>query len=70
MPIRELNLPQSIGFTAAVLAAALQTIAVPFVGSWVDKVGQTRVMISAAILFMVTAYRPSYCSAPRLRLAF
>src|SRR6516165_3510798 len=54
--IRELNLPQSIGFTAAVLAAALQTIAVPFVGIFVDKVGQTRVMIGAAILFMVTAY--------------
>jgi len=54
--IRELNLPQSIGFTAAVLAAALQTVAVPFVGIWVDKVGQTRVMIGAAILFMVTAY--------------
>jgi MHS family proline/betaine transporter-like MFS transporter len=54
--IRELNLPQSIGFTAAVLAAALQTLAVPFVGIWVDKVGQTRVMIGAAILFMVTAY--------------
>src|SRR5262249_1233492 len=43
--IRELNLPQSVGFTAAVLAAALQTLAVPFVGIWVDKVGQTRVMI-------------------------
>jgi MFS family permease len=54
--IRELNLPQSIGFTAAVLAAALQTIAVPFVGIFVDKVGQTCVMIGAAILFMVTAY--------------
>jgi MFS transporter, MHS family, proline/betaine transporter len=54
--IRELNLPQSIGFTAAVLAAALQTLAVPFVGIWVDKVGQTRVMIGAAVLFMVSAY--------------
>jgi MFS transporter, MHS family, proline/betaine transporter len=54
--IRELNLPQSIGFTAAMLAAALQTIAVPFVGIWVDRVGQTHVMIGAAILFMVTAY--------------
>ena len=29
--IRELNLPQSIGFTAAVSAAALQTLAVPLV---------------------------------------
>jgi MHS family proline/betaine transporter-like MFS transporter len=54
--IRELNLPQSIGFTAAVSAAALQTLAVPFVGIWVDKVGQTRLMIGAAILFMLTAY--------------
>src|SRR5215469_10425707 len=54
--IRELNLPQSIGFTAAVVAAALQTLAVPFVGIWVDKVGQTRVMIGAAILFILTAY--------------
>ena len=54
--IRELHLPQSIAFTAAVSAAALQTLAVPFVGIWVDKIGQTRVMIGAAILFMVTAY--------------
>ncbi len=54
--IRELHLPQSIAFTAAVSAAALQTLVVPFVGIWVDKVGQTRVMIAAAILFMLTAY--------------
>jgi MHS family proline/betaine transporter-like MFS transporter len=54
--IRELHLPASIGFTAAVSAAALQTLVVPFVGIWVDKIGQTRVMIGAAILFIVTAY--------------
>ncbi len=54
--IRELHLPQTIAFMAAVSAAALQTLVVPFVGMWVDKVGQTRVMIGAAILFMVTAY--------------
>jgi MFS transporter, MHS family, proline/betaine transporter len=54
--IRELNLPQSIGFTAAVIAAALQTFTVPFVGIWVDKVGQTRVMNGAAILFILTSY--------------
>ena len=29
---------------------------VPFVGIWVDKVGQVRVMIAAAILFIVTSY--------------
>ena len=38
--IRELHLPQSLGFTAAVAAAALQTVVVPFVGIWVDRVGQ------------------------------
>jgi MHS family proline/betaine transporter-like MFS transporter len=54
--IKELHLPQSVGFLAAVLAAALQTLVVPFVGLWVDKVGQIPIMIGAAILFAVTAY--------------
>ena len=54
--IKELHLPQSVGFTAAVLAAALQTLVVPFVGLLVDKVGQIPIMIGAAILFAVTAY--------------
>ncbi len=54
--IRELHLPQSVGFTAAVIAAALQTLVVPFVGLWVDRVGQVSVMIGAAILFLLTSY--------------
>jgi MHS family proline/betaine transporter-like MFS transporter len=54
--IRELHLPQSIGFIAAMAAAALQTIVVPFVGIWVDRVGQTRMMIGSAILFFVSSY--------------
>jgi MHS family proline/betaine transporter-like MFS transporter len=54
--IRELHLPQTIGFTAAVVAAALQTVVVPFVGIWVDKIGQMRIMIGAAVLFAVTSY--------------
>ena len=54
--IKELHLPQSVGFTAALLAAALQTMVVPFVGLLVDKVGQIPIMIGAAILFAVTAY--------------
>jgi MHS family proline/betaine transporter-like MFS transporter len=54
--IRELHLPRSIGFIAAVAAAALQTVVVPFVGLWVDKVGQIRIMIASAILFIVTSY--------------
>jgi MHS family proline/betaine transporter-like MFS transporter len=54
--IRELGLPQSIGFTAAVAAAALQTLVVPLVGLWVDRVGQIRIMMAAAILFFLTTY--------------
>jgi MFS transporter, MHS family, proline/betaine transporter len=54
--IRELHLPEYLGFTAAVAAAALQTVVVPFVGIWVDKVGQSRVMLGAAALFFITAY--------------
>jgi MHS family proline/betaine transporter-like MFS transporter len=54
--IRELHLPQSLSYTAAVTAAALQTLVVPFVGVWVDKVGQSRVMLGAAVLFILTAY--------------
>jgi MHS family proline/betaine transporter-like MFS transporter len=54
--IHELHLPPYLSYTAAVAAAALQTLVVPFVGVWVDKVGQGRVMLGAAILFIVTAY--------------
>jgi MHS family proline/betaine transporter-like MFS transporter len=54
--IRELHLPSSLGFTAAVIAAALQAVVVPFVGMFVDRVGQTRVMMASAALFVLTAY--------------
>ncbi len=54
--IRELHLPQSVGFMAAVLAAALQSLVVPLVGLLVDKTGQIPVMICAATLFVVSAY--------------
>ena len=39
--IRELGLPQWIGFTAAMVAAVLQTAVVPLAGLWVDRIGQT-----------------------------
>ncbi len=54
--IRELHLPASLGFTAALIAAALQAVAVPFVGIFVDRVGQSRVMMASAALFFLTAY--------------
>jgi len=58
--IRELGMPTTVSFLAAVLAAALQTVFVPFVGVWSDRVGQTRIMIGAAILFVLTAYPVFY----------
>jgi len=54
--VKELALPQSTAFTAGVTAAALQTVAVPFVGLWVDRVGQIPVMMGAALLFVLTSY--------------
>jgi MFS transporter, MHS family, proline/betaine transporter len=54
--IRELHLPQYLSYAAAASAAALQVLAVPVVGIWVDRIGQSRVMIAAAALFLLTAY--------------
>ena len=54
--IRELGLPQWIGFTAAMVAAVLQTTVVPLAGLWVDRIGQTRIMIGSAVLFFLTSY--------------
>jgi MFS transporter, MHS family, proline/betaine transporter len=54
--IRELHLPQYLSYAAAVAAAALQVVVVPFVGIWVDKIGQSRIMLGAAALFFITAY--------------
>ena len=54
--IRELHLPQSVAFTAAMAAASLQAVVVPFVGLWVDRIGQTPVMIAATVAFVLTSY--------------
>jgi len=53
---RELGLSPTASFVAAALAAALQTVVVPFAGIFADKVGQTRIMMGAALLFISTAY--------------
>ena len=57
--IRELGMQPTVSFLAAVLAAALQTVLVPLVGLWSDRVGQIRIMIGAALLFILTAW-PSF----------
>jgi MHS family proline/betaine transporter-like MFS transporter len=52
----ELHLPQYLSYAAAASAAALQVLAVPLVGIWVDRMGQSRIMMAAAALFFLTAY--------------
>jgi MHS family proline/betaine transporter-like MFS transporter len=54
--IHELHLPQYLSYAAAASAAALQVLLVPLVGIWVDRMGQSRIMIAAAALFFLTAY--------------
>ena len=54
--IKELGLPQSIGFGATLVTGLILTCATPFVGHWSDKVGRTRIMIGAALLILVSVY--------------
>jgi MFS transporter, MHS family, proline/betaine transporter len=54
--IKELGLPQSVGFTATLMGAIILTVVSPFVGHWSDKVGRTMIMIAMCVLFAVTAY--------------
>jgi MFS family permease len=54
--IKELGLPQSVGFTATLMGAIILTVVSPFVGHWSDKVGRTMIMIAMCVLFAVSAY--------------
>jgi MHS family proline/betaine transporter-like MFS transporter len=54
--IKELHLSPSVSFAAAMAAAALQMVVVPFVGILADKIGQTPIMIGATTILAVTAY--------------
>jgi MFS transporter, MHS family, proline/betaine transporter len=54
--ITQLKLPASTGFIATLLGGLILTVGSPLVGHWSDNVGRTRIMIVAAVLFLVTAY--------------
>jgi MFS transporter, MHS family, proline/betaine transporter len=54
--IRELDLPQSVGFTATLIGAIVLTVVSPFVGHWSDSAGRTRIMTAISILFAFSAY--------------
>ena len=57
--IRQLHLPPSSGFIATLMGALILMIGAPFAGHWSDRVGRTRIMLIASVLFLVTAY-PSF----------
>jgi MFS transporter, MHS family, proline/betaine transporter len=54
--IKELGLPQSTGFIATLIGAAILMVGAPLIGHWSDKIGRTRVMVAATLLFIVSAY--------------
>ncbi|QCP50748.1 MFS transporter [Trinickia violacea] len=53
---RQLGLPPASGFIATFLAGLIVTLLTPLVGHWSDKVGRTRIMLGAGVLFFLTVY--------------
>jgi MFS transporter, MHS family, proline/betaine transporter len=54
--IRQLGLPASTSFIATLLGGVILSTGSPFFGHWSDKVGRTRIMQGATLLFLVSAY--------------
>jgi MHS family proline/betaine transporter-like MFS transporter len=54
--IKQLHLPQSLGFTATMIGGILLTFGAPFFGHMSDRVGRVRMMVIVSLLFAITAY--------------
>src|SRR5215467_862433 len=54
--IKQLHLPQSLGFTATMIGGLLLTFGAPFFGHLSDRVGRLRMMVIVSVLFAVSAY--------------
>ncbi|MFL9877651.1 MFS transporter [Herbaspirillum rhizosphaerae] len=54
--VENLKLSQSTGFLATLLAGLILTFVTPVVGLMADKVGRIRIMLSAAVVYIVLAY--------------
>ena len=54
--IKQLHLPQSLGFTATLLGGILLTFGAPYFGHLSDRVGRVRLMMIVSLLFAVSAY--------------
>ncbi|CAG9269827.1 MFS transporter, MHS family, proline/betaine transporter [Paraburkholderia unamae] len=53
---RQLGLAPSSGFIATLMAGLIAFVLTPIVGHWSDKVGRTRIMFVAGVLFFLTVY--------------
>src|SRR5690348_7603473 len=54
--IRQLHLPQSLGFAATLIGGILLTFGAPFFGHLSDRVGRVRMMMVVSLLFALSAY--------------
>jgi MFS family permease len=54
--IKQLNLPQSLGFTATLIGGLLLTFGAPLFGHLSDRVGRVRMMVIVSLLFAISAY--------------
>jgi len=54
--IRQLHLPQTLGFIATTVGGVLLTLGAPYFGHLSDRVGRLRLMVVVCILFAVSAY--------------
>ena len=54
--IKQLHLPQSLGFTATMLGGILLTFCAPLFGHMSDRIGRIRMMVVVSVLFVVSAY--------------
>jgi len=54
--IRQLHLPQTLGFIATMLGGILLTFGAPVFGHMSDRIGRIRMMIAVSLLFAISAY--------------
>lgn len=54
--IKELHLPQTLGFIATTVGGVLLTVGAPYFGHLSDKFGRLRLMVVVCVLFAVSAY--------------
>jgi MHS family proline/betaine transporter-like MFS transporter len=54
--IRQLHLPQMLGFIATAVGGVLLTVGAPYFGHLSDRIGRVRLMAAVCILFAVSAY--------------